>query len=93
MSTAKQISLFDPSILRPAVVESVKKLDPRVLYKNPVMFVVAVGSLLTTGLVIRDIAIHPEGMAPIWFSAATTVWLWFTVVFANFAEAVAEGRG
>jgi K+-transporting ATPase ATPase B chain len=93
MSTSKQISLFDPTILRPAIVDSFKKLDPRVLYKNPVMFVVAVGSLLTTGLCIRDLAVHPEGMAPIWFTATTTLWLWFTVLFANFAEAVAEGRG
>jgi K+-transporting ATPase ATPase B chain len=93
MAATKQISLFDPSILRPAIVESFKKLDPRVLYKNPVMFVVAVGSLLTTGLCIRDIASHPASMSPIWFTATTTVWLWFTVLFANFAEAVAEGRG
>jgi K+-transporting ATPase ATPase B chain len=93
MSAPKQISLFDRSIIGPAIVDSFKKLDPRLLYKNPVMFVVAVGSLLTTGLLIRDIAAHPEGMAPIWFTAAVTVWLWFTVLFANFAEAVAEGRG
>jgi K+-transporting ATPase ATPase B chain len=93
MSAPKQISLFDRSIIGPAIVDSFKKLDPRLLYKNPVMFVVAVGSLLTTGLMIRDIAVHPDGMAPIWFTASVTVWLWFTVVFANFAEAVAEGRG
>jgi len=93
MAATKQVSLFDPAIIRPAIVESFKKLDPRLLYRNPVMFVVAVGSLLTTGLCIRDVATHPAGMAPIWFTATTTVWLWFTVVFANFAEAVAEGRG
>jgi len=93
MATTKQISLFDPSILKPAILDSFKKLDPRVLYKNPVMFVVAVGSLLTTGLCVRDILTHPSGMSPLWFTLATTIWLWFTVVFANFAEAVAEGRG
>ncbi|MGZ5852391.1 MAG: potassium-transporting ATPase subunit KdpB [Hyphomicrobium sp.] len=93
MATHKQISLFDPSILRPAIVDSFKKLSPRVLAKNPVMFVVAVGSLLTTGLLVRDIAHHAAEHAPVWFSAAVTIWLWFTVLFANFAEAVAEGRG
>ena len=90
---AKQTSLFDPTILKPAVLDSFRKLDPRLLAKNPVMFVVAMGSLLTTGLCIRDILTHPAGMAPIWFTLATTLWLWFTVLFANFAEAVAEGRG
>jgi potassium-transporting ATPase ATP-binding subunit len=54
---------------------------------------VAVGSLLTTGLCIRDIALHPADMPPLWFTITTTLWLWFTVLFANFAEAVAEGRG
>ena len=94
MSTpGKQSSLFDPSILRPAVVDSFRKLDPRLLAKNPVMLVVAVGSLFTTGLCIRDALHRQTDMAPLWFSVATTVWLWFTVLFANFAEAVAEGRG
>ncbi len=91
MSASKQISLFDPSILKPAVIDSFRKLDPRVLYKNPVMFVVAVGSLLTTVLCLRDLSGHP--VTPLWFTTATTIWLWFTVLFANFAEAVAEGRG
>jgi K+-transporting ATPase ATPase B chain len=93
MATPKQISLFDASILRPAIVDSFKKLHPRLLAKNPVMFVVGVGSLLTTALLVRDIAHHAAGHAPVWFSATVTLWLWFTVLFANFAEAVAEGRG
>jgi K+-transporting ATPase ATPase B chain len=93
MANPKQISLFDPSILRPAILDSFTKLHPRLLAKNPVMFVVGVGSLLTTGLLVRDIAHHAAEHAPIWFSAAVTIWLWFTVLFANFAEAVAEGRG
>jgi K+-transporting ATPase ATPase B chain len=93
MATPKQISLFDPTIIRPAIVDSFKKLHPRLLARNPVMFVVAVGSLLTTGLLIRDIARPASEHAPLWFSTAVTVWLWFTVLFANFAEAVAEGRG
>ena len=87
------VSMFDPAIVRVAVKESFKKLDPRVLYKNPVMFVVAIGSLLTTVLLARDLVSAPGGAAPLWFTAAVTLWLWFTVVFANFAEAVAEGRG
>jgi K+-transporting ATPase ATPase B chain len=89
----KQLSLFDPSIVRQAAVESLKKLDPRHVAKNPVMFVVEVGSLLTTLLWLRDRILQPAGAAPGWFTFTVTVWLWFTVVFANFAEAVAEGRG
>ncbi|HEY6035481.1 MAG TPA: potassium-transporting ATPase subunit KdpB [Kofleriaceae bacterium] len=88
-----KVSMFDPAILRAAVGDSFKKLDPRVLGKNPVMFVVAIGSVLTTGFVIRDLVAAPENAAPLWFSIAITLWLWFTVIFANFAEAVAEGRG
>jgi K+-transporting ATPase ATPase B chain len=85
-------SITSAEILFPAIRDSFRKLDPRLLAKNPVMFVVAVGSLLTTGLMVRDIgaATHP---VPVWFSAWVTAWLWFTVLFANFAEAVAEGRG
>jgi K+-transporting ATPase ATPase B chain len=86
-------SILDPDILRPALVESLKKLDPRLVAKNPVMFVVEVGSLLTTILWLRDRILHPAGAAPGWFTLSVSIWLWFTVVFANFAEAVAEGRG
>jgi potassium-transporting ATPase ATP-binding subunit len=71
--------------------ESLKKLSPRLMARNPVMFVVAAGSLLTTGLLIRDLVTRAE--TPLWFTGATTAWLWFTVLFANFAEAVAESRG
>jgi K+-transporting ATPase ATPase B chain len=88
-----KVSMFDPSIVRAAIGDSFKKLDPRVLYKNPVMFVVAIGSLLTTALVVRDLVAPSDSAAPIWFSISITLWLWFTVLFANFAEAVAEGRG
>jgi len=86
-------ALFDPQILRQAVLESLRKLDPRMVAKNPVMFVVEVGSLLTTLLWLRDRLFHPAGAAPGWFTLTVSLWLWFTVVFANFAEAVAEGRG
>jgi K+-transporting ATPase ATPase B chain len=89
----KQISLFDKSILGPASVDALRKLNPRHLVKNPVMFVVAIGSLLTTGLWIRDMGWPTSESLPTWFTGWVTVWLWFTVVFANFAEAVAEGRG
>src|SRR5574341_618843 len=89
----KSISLFDPTIVRQAAVQSLKKLDPRHVVKNPVMFVVEVGSVLTTVLWLRDRLVHPAGAAPGWFTLTVSLWLWFTVVFANFAEALAEGRG
>src|SRR2546427_11318756 len=90
---AKQLSLVDPSILRPAILESFKKLAPQLVAKNPVMFVVEIGSILTTAIWLRDVLSPSSGQAPTWFTLAVAIWLWFTVVFANFAEAVAEGRG
>jgi K+-transporting ATPase ATPase B chain len=91
-SSVKQLSLLDPAILRPAVIDSFKKLAPAQVAKNPVMFVVEVGSILTTLLWFRDLfSAHPS--APLWFTGLVSIWLWFTVVFANLAEAVAEGRG
>ncbi len=83
--------LFDPPIVRRAIGDSFKKLDPRHQIKNPVMFVVEVGSVLTTVLWVQ--ALLGQGEAPASFIFAVSVWLWFTVVFANFAEAMAEGRG
>jgi len=88
--TTKSLSLFDPTVLRPALVDALRKLDPRVQWRNPVMFVVYVGSLLATALWLQ--ALIGTGEAPAWFIGATTLWLWFTVLFANFAEALAEGR-
>ena len=88
--TTKSLSLFDPVLLRPALVDALRKLDPRVQWRNPVMFVVYVGSLFTTALWLQ--ALFGQGEAPAWFIGATTLWLWFTVLFANFAEALAEGR-
>ncbi len=82
--------LLDPAIIRPAIVDSFRKLDPRVLARNPVMFVVALVSLVSTLILVRDIA---QGASSIGFVAQIVAWLWFTVIFANFAEAVAEGRG
>jgi K+-transporting ATPase ATPase B chain len=92
-SKAKPVGLFDRAIMRQAVGESFRKLSPRMVAKNPVMFVVEVGSALTTLLVVRDIFVHAPDHPPIWFTAAVSIWLWFTVLFANFAEAIAEGRG
>jgi potassium-transporting ATPase ATP-binding subunit len=82
--------MFDRALLWPAVVDAVRKLDPRVQWRNPVMFVVYVGSLLTTALWFQALA--GRGEAPSWFIVNVAVWLWFTVLFANFAEALAEGR-
>ncbi|MBN3727831.1 potassium-transporting ATPase subunit KdpB [Burkholderia sp. Ac-20379] len=83
-------SMFDPALLRPAIVDSFKKLTPRTQFRNPVMFCVYVGSVLTTILWIAALAGQAE--APAGFILAVTLWLWFTVLFANFAEALAEGR-
>ncbi len=87
----KRRQLFDPQIMRRALLESFRKLDPRHQIRNPVMFVVTVGSVLTTILLCQ--ALFGKGEAPVWFILAVSLWLWFTVLFANFAEAMAEGRG
>src|SRR6186997_348308 len=89
----KDRSLFDPEIVRPAIWESILKLAPQAVIKNPVMFVVEIGSVLTTLILIRDLFAPTAGSQPLWFTFNVSFWLWFTVVFANFAEAVAEGRG
>ncbi len=84
-------SLFDSAIVRRAAVDALLKLHPRQVAKNPVMFVVEVGSALTTLLILRDLA--TGATADLGFTIQVTFWLWFTVLFANFAEAMAEGRG
>jgi K+-transporting ATPase ATPase B chain len=84
MSTKTRSSIFDPALLRPALVETFKKLDVRVQWHNPVMFVVFIGALITTLITVW----HFSG-----FYFQITLWLWFTVLFANLAEAMAEGRG
>ena len=89
MATEK-LSLWNPGILRQAFVGAFTKLNPRLMVKNPVMFVVEVGSVLTTVLFIEDLLQHKPGVS---FNLQITLWLWFTVLFANFAEAMAEGRG
>jgi K+-transporting ATPase ATPase B chain len=86
----KKNSLWDRHIVATAAVDSLRKLDPRRMIRNPVMFVVEIGSALTTVLVMRGLGTH-HGIP--WFNLQITLWLWFTVLFANFAEAMAEGRG
>lgn len=81
--TRKTLNLFDPALLRPALYDALRKMDPRIQWRNPVMFVVYVGSVFTTLLALQRL----EG-----FTIAVSLWLWFTVLFANFAEALAEGR-
>src|SRR4029079_14127241 len=90
MST-KARPLFDPEIVRGAIVASFTKLDPRHQVRNPVMFVVLIGSVLTTLLFFQALGGHGE--APAVCILAVSLWLWFTVLFANFAEAMAEVRG
>jgi K+-transporting ATPase ATPase B chain len=92
MTNAKseKLAMFDPSLVKPALVDSFRKLSPRNQWRNPVMFVVFIGSIVTTLLLIP--AAQGHGEAPFGFILAITLWLWFTVLFANFAEAMAEGR-
>ncbi|WP_454637847.1 potassium-transporting ATPase subunit KdpB [Brucella anthropi] len=90
MSQSKSASILDARILLPAIGDAFRKLNPRSLARNPVMFVVAVVSALTTLLLLKDVA---TGNPDVGFSFQIVLWLWFTVLFANFAEAVAEGRG
>src|SRR5438270_591796 len=85
-------SIFDPTIVRQSIGPSFAKLDPRVQFKNPVMFVVEVGSIITTIIFIAGF-FNGASQKDQFFVGFTSLWLWFTVVFANFAEAMAEGRG
>jgi K+-transporting ATPase ATPase B chain len=85
----KSRPLFDPPIVKAALLDAFVKLDPRTLWRNPVMFVVEVVSVIVTLRLVSDAV----GGGPVAFDGAIAFWLWFTVVFANFAEAMAEGRG
>jgi K+-transporting ATPase ATPase B chain len=89
-ANAKSKSIWDPQIVRGALVDAMIKLDPRTMAKNPVMFVVEVGSVLTT---VRLLVDSVGGRPGVGFEFQITFWLWLTVLFANFAEAMAEGRG
>ena len=90
MMEKKPFVLLDPALLKPAVMASFTKLSPRVQWRNPVMFVVFIGSILTTLLGLQ--ALQGQGQTQAGFIFAVALWLWFTVLFANFAEALAEGR-
>src|SRR5579859_2371619 len=87
---ANKRSLWDAKIVRQALVDSVVKLGPRTMMRNPVMFVVEIGSVITSVLLFQDVRKHSPDLG---FDLQITLWLWFTVLFANFAEAMAEGRG
>ncbi|MDO8189460.1 potassium-transporting ATPase subunit KdpB [Conexibacter sp. JD483] len=89
-------SLLEPAILRTALLDSLRKLDPRAMIRNPVMFVVEIGALLTTVVWLVQAlggSISGAGSDPAWYTLTVSVWLWLTVIFGNFAEAIAEGRG
>jgi len=92
MSATSSRPLFDPKLVRRAMWDAVVKLDPRRMLKNPVMFVVEIGSVFTTLLAVHAL-ITGHGDTSAGFAFAVALWLWFTVLFANFAEAMAEGRG
>ena len=89
--SAEPISMFDMRIMRPALIESFKKLDPRELWRNPVMLCVEIASVIT--LVTFVMSLTGANLEPAWFTGLVSVWLWLTVLFATFAEALAEGRG
>src|SRR5206468_4926588 len=90
MVNTRKRSLWDTKIVRRVLVDALVKLSPRTMMKNPVMFVVEIGSVITTIYLIRDFLTHPGALR---LDLQITLWLWFTVLFANFAEAMAEGRG
>ena len=89
-ATTGRVSMFDNKLLKPAIVDSFKKLNPQTQFRNPVMFVVYLGSILTTLLFLQ--ALFGKGEALAGFILLVSIWLWFTVLFSNFAEALAEGR-
>ena len=90
MASTRKRSLWDTKIVRRALFDAMAKLNPRKMMKNPVMFVVEIGSVITSIYLFRDMAAHRDSLG---FDLQITLWLWFTVLFANFAEAMAEGRG
>jgi K+-transporting ATPase ATPase B chain len=87
---ARKLSIWDQAIVKPAILDAVRKLDPRIQARNPVMFIVLIGSLLTSIVFVQELV---SGAGRPLFTGQVAFWLWFTVLFANFAEAMAEGRG
>src|SRR5512135_2454487 len=90
-NSQKKGSIYTAQLYKKALLEALKKFSPRKMMRNPVMFVVEVVSVLTTGFWVQ--ALIGKGEAPAGFIGHISLWLWFTVLFANFAEALAEGRG
>ena len=88
----KKANVWTREILSRAIRDSLLKLDPRTLYRNPIMLIVELGAALTSVLYLRDL-VNGEPFDTLRFEAQIAIWLWFTVIFANFAEAIAEGRG
>ena len=86
----RKLGMFAIELIKPAIIDSFRKLNPAIQWRNPVMFVVYVGSILTTMLWIQSLL--GQGEASSGFILGVMLWLWFTVLFANFAEALAEGR-
>src|ERR1700739_5051203 len=89
--TRRRSSVFSRELVVQAIVDSFPKLDPRLQLHNPVMFIVELGSVITTVIFFKDLAQGNDGQ--LWFVGVIAIWLWLTVLFANFAEAIAEGRG
>src|SRR5215467_4276577 len=90
-SKPRRTSVFSRDLVVAAIGDSFPKLDPRIQFKNPVMFIVELGSVITAAIFFIDIARGHTGQ--LWFVGVISIWLWLTVLFANFAEAIAEGRG
>ncbi len=88
MTARPDRSLLEPAILRASLLDALRKLDPRAMVRNPVMFVVELGAVLVT-----IVWIGGSGEDPGWYTLTVAIWLWLTVIFGNFAEAIAEGRG
>ncbi len=88
---AYYVSAFNKKILKTAIIESFRKLNPKIMIKNPVMFVVEIGSVITTAILFKNLFLHD--FKYMLFIVQITLWLWFTVIFANFAESISEGRG
>ncbi len=86
-------AIFSRDIVFSAIGDSFLKLDPRTLFRNPVMFIVEIGSVITTAIFFRDLFGSGDDSEPLWFTGTVALWLWLTVLFGNFAEAIAEGRG
>src|ERR1700746_3354622 len=87
----RSTSMFSRDLVLAAIRDSFPKLDPRLQLHNPVMFIVELGSVITTVIFFKDLAQGNDGQ--LWFVGVIAIWLWLTVLFANFAEAIAEGRG